>query len=220
MRSVGHLIDEEDITNDLSNICINTESVPLTQNHAKFNYGQSDQDYQSTASTQVSTGTPHIVPTDDHTTAPATCTSFDIPTTGDHTFTQTRRSTFTAKRQRIRPTAHVLDTGINVMTTELSRITSELTVRREFNWTMGSKVKAALQGITRFDMTYLFTVLEVVTKDKPFCVWFLNADGETRGYLRFRFGQIVVLYMTLVKHQMSRYFWFSTSLSLYYPFIY
>ncbi|KAF6174983.1 hypothetical protein GIB67_026471, partial [Kingdonia uniflora] len=181
MRSVGHLINEEDIADDLDDIGIDTESVPLTQNHVEFDYGQSDKDYQSTTSTQV--------PTADPTTVPATGTSSAIFTTGDHTSTQTRKNTPTAKRQKTRPTAHVLDTGINMMTTELSRIISELVIRKEFDWTMGSKVDAALRGITGFDMTHLFTVLEVIMKEKPFCAWFLGADDETRrGYLHSKFG--------------------------------
>ncbi|KAF6153503.1 hypothetical protein GIB67_027370 [Kingdonia uniflora] len=135
--------------------------------------------------TYVLTGTLPANPT----TAPATGTSSAVPTIGDHTFTQTRGSTPTAKRQRTRPTTHTLDTGINVMTTELSRITLELVVRREFNWTMGSKVEAALRGITGFDMTHLFTALEVISKEKPFCAWFLSVDDETkRGYLHSWFG--------------------------------
>ncbi|KAF6164452.1 hypothetical protein GIB67_025278 [Kingdonia uniflora] len=51
------------------------------------------------------------------TTAHATGTLFVIPTTGDHTSTQTRMSTLTVKRQRTGPTTYVLDTSINVMTT-------------------------------------------------------------------------------------------------------
>ncbi|KAF6161267.1 hypothetical protein GIB67_009154 [Kingdonia uniflora] len=149
---------------------------------------ESDQYYRSTAVTQVLTGTPPVVLTADPTTAPATGTSSAIPTTGDHTSTQTRRSTLTAKRQKTRSTADVLIMGINVMTTELSRITLELVIRREFDWTMGSKVEASLWGITWFDMTHLFTTLEVITKEKFFCAWFLGADDETRrGYLCSRF---------------------------------
>ncbi|KAF6165336.1 hypothetical protein GIB67_018780 [Kingdonia uniflora] len=198
MRSIGYLIDEEDIGDDLDNIGINTEFVPLTQNHVEFDYGQNDQDYYSTASTQVPTGTPPIVPIADPTTAPATgtsstipttCTSSAIPTTGDHTSSHTIRSNLTAKRQRTRPTAHVLDMGINVITTELSRITSELVTRREFDWTMWSNIEAILWGITGFDITHLFTALEVITKEKPFCAWFLGTYDKTRrSYLRSRFG--------------------------------
>ncbi|KAF6143433.1 hypothetical protein GIB67_029602 [Kingdonia uniflora] len=117
MRSVRHLIDEEDITDDL-----NDKSTPPVAHIANL----------------------------------TTNTSSDAPVTSNHTSTQTRRSTPIAKRQMTRPTAHVLDTSINVMTTELSCITLELVVRREFDWTMGAKVEAVLRGIIGFDMTYLF----------------------------------------------------------------
>ncbi|KAF6150667.1 hypothetical protein GIB67_020750 [Kingdonia uniflora] len=155
------LLGDEGANGDNMRVC------SLYSKPCEFDCGQSDQNYQSTASTQVLTGTP-VVPTADPTTAPATGTSSVIHTTGNHTFTQTRMITLTVKSQKTRPTAHVLDTGINVMTTELSRITLKLVVRREFDWSMGSKVEIDLRGITGFDMTHLFTALEVITKEKPF----------------------------------------------------
>ncbi|KAF6150273.1 hypothetical protein GIB67_033972 [Kingdonia uniflora] len=188
MRSAGQLIDKNDIADDLDNIGIDTESVPLTQNHAVFDYGQSDQDYQSTASTQVPSGigtgyvpttsTPLIA---DPTTSYASSTPSAAISINGHTSSQTRSSAPTAKRQQTRPTTHVLDTGINVMTTKLSCITYELVVRRELDWTMGLKVEATLRGITGFEMTHLFTALEIIMKEKPFCAWFLSVDDETRG---------------------------------------
>ncbi|KAF6153597.1 hypothetical protein GIB67_027464 [Kingdonia uniflora] len=135
------------------------------------------------------TGTPSAAPTADPTTAHATSTPSTALATGYHTSNQTRLSTHTAKRQKTRPIAHALDTGINVMTTELSRITTKLIVRGKFNWNVGAKVKAVLWGITGFDMIYLFSALVVIMKEKPFCAWFIGAYDETRmGYLRARFG--------------------------------
>ncbi|KAF6137041.1 hypothetical protein GIB67_030805, partial [Kingdonia uniflora] len=191
MRYVGHLTDEDDIADDLDDIGIDIEFVPLTQNYVEFDYGQSDQDYQSTASTQVPTSIPPV----DLTTSHATGTPSVVPATGDHTSTQTRRSTPTAKRQKTRATTHVLDMGINMMTTELSHIITKLVIRREFDWAMGSKVEPVLQGVTRFDMTYLFTVLEVIMKEKSIHAWFLGADdGTRRGIYVLDLVQIAVLY--------------------------
>ncbi|KAF6153594.1 hypothetical protein GIB67_027461 [Kingdonia uniflora] len=167
VRSVGHLIDK-DIADDFDDIGIDlTKSVPTGIGYVH------------------STGTLPAAPT----TAHATNTPSAASGTGDHTSTQTRRSTHTAKRQRTRPIAHVLDTGINVITTELFRITTKLIVRREFDWIVEAKFKTILRGIIGFDMTYLFTALEMITKEKPFCVWFIGANDETRkGYLRAKFG--------------------------------
>ncbi|KAF6176566.1 hypothetical protein GIB67_034428 [Kingdonia uniflora] len=118
MRSVGDLINEEYIADDLDDIGIGTESVPLTQNHVDL---------------VPTTSTPTVTPTTDPTTVHATGTPSTTPATGGHTFTYTRRNTPTTKRLRTRPTTHVLDIGTNVMTTELSRITSELVARKEFD---------------------------------------------------------------------------------------